>query len=64
MPFKEHRTSVASHATKKEGPSGTPFLGRDESRIYRFTTNGFVTMLMSVVTRTKYMPSAKPETLI
>ena len=39
-------------------------MGRDESRIYRFTTNGFVTMLMSVVTRTKYMPSAKPETLI
>ena len=37
---------------------------------YRFTTfrylftNGFVTAPLSVVTRTKYMPAARPETLI
>ena len=30
---------------------------------YRFT-NGFVTTPLSVVTRTKYMPAARPETLI
>ena len=30
---------------------------------YRFT-NGFVTTPLSVVTRTKYMPAARPETLM
>ena len=29
-----------------------------------FLTNGFVTTPLSVVTRTKYMPAARPETLI